>query len=602
MVREDISQSKSGDERQGIESDLNTAQQRTHMCGSLREEHIGERVCVMGWVHSVRDFGRMMFLDVRDREGVVQVVFRENDTDPLIHISLESVIAVEGVVQEREQHNPHRATGKVEISARGWTLLSKAEKVPFLPSDVDLPHEETRLAHRHLDLRRLPLLNQLRKRHTATHSIRNFLHERGFLEVETPILARPTPEGARDYVVPSRVHQGQFYALPQSPQLFKQLLMCGGVDRYMQIARCFRDEDLRADRQPEFTQIDLEMSFSSTAQLMELCEEMMQRIYGNLPTPFPKMAYQEAMSRFGTDRPDLRWGMELREAKNIAPDFPPFQGKSEIYAIAVPGGAQWSRKEIERWMEHGRSQCGLEVITWIKRHQGEWSSSVMKLVDRPALDLFADEVSCNEGDLLFLVAGSLPSLGKLRVDIAKEAVPPSPGYHFLWIVDFPLFEWTEGVESGQGRWYSVHHPFVAPHSKTPHHSEWEHLSHGELGSMLSTGYDLVCNGFELGGGSHRIHQLDQQLKALSVLGISPQKAEEQFGYLLRAMKHGIPPHQGIAFGLERMLMLDGDAESIRDVIAFPKTHTGRDAFFDSPTCLRRQDLLGDLGITLSAKG
>jgi aspartyl-tRNA synthetase len=560
--------------------------------GTLTESDVGQRVRLAAWVGRRRDLGGLIFLDLRDRSGVVQVVVEPEDA-PEVAAALEPVrsewvVEIEGTVRSREpgQINPELSTGTLEVAASAARVLSRSEPVPFaIDGHIDAT-EETRLRYRYLDLRQGRMQQSFLLRDRVTLEVRNVLHERGFIDVETPILTRSTPEGARDYLVPSRVHRGSFYALPQSPQIFKQILMVAGFERYVQIARCFRDEDLRADRQPEFTQVDLEMSFIEEEDVYELIEGLFHRVFPLVgiepPSPFPRLTWREAMARYGSDRPDLRFGMEIADLSERLGEsgFRAFRetvaGGGVVRGFAVPGAAGASRKQLDGWAEAARRHGAAGVLA-LRRKDGETLFQVKNVLSQAELEGAADALGLADGDLALLVAAPAPTaaaaLGALRLQLAKEYELIPEGRHaFLWITEFPLFEWDEE----EGRWYSAHHPFTSP---DPRDLE---LLDSDPAKVRSRGYDVVMDGLELGGGSIRIHDSALQQKVFELLGIGAQEAEARFGFLLEALRYGAPPHGGIALGLDRMVMLMAGATSIRDVIAFPKTSSATDLMTEAP--------------------
>lgn len=568
---------------------------RSHYCGNITESLLGETVEVTGWVHRRRDHGGVIFIDLRDREGLLQVVFDPDKPVPFEQaerIRGEFVLRVKGVVRERPEGttNSNLRTGQVEVLADEVEILNRAKTLPFqLDEDAG---EEVRLRYRYLELRRPEVQRKLFQRAKVTSALRRFLDEQGFIDVETPMLTRATPEGARDYLVPSRVHPGEFYALPQSPQLFKQLLMVGGFDRYYQIARCFRDEDLRADRQPEFTQLDIETSFMSEEQIMELMERMIRQLFREvldteLPDPFPRMPYAEAIARFGVDKPDLRIPLELVDIKDLMDgvEFKVFSGPAQdprgrVTALHVPGGGELSRKQIDDYTEFvGRYGAkGLAYVKVNARAQGRdgLQSPILKFLTDAAVEGILERTGAEDGDLIFFGAdkGSIVSeaLGALRVRLGHDLGLVADGWQPLWVVDFPMFEYDEK----DGRYYSLHHPFTAPKV-----DELEALQ-GDPEAVLSRAYDLILNGTELGGGSVRIHRQDMQQAVFGLLGIGEEEAREKFGFLLDALSYGAPPHAGMAFGLDRLVMLMTGADSIREVMAFPKTQTASDLMTEAP--------------------
>ena len=560
---------------------------RTHGCGELRERHIGETVTLCGWAQRRRDHGGVIFIDLRDRSGVVQLVFDPDARESFAvaeRVRTEYVLRVRGRVRRRPEgtENPRLPTGAVEVVGETLEILNRAEPLPFQLDEEDVG-EEVRLRYRYLDLRREAMRERLLLRARVTGTLRRFLDERGFVDVETPILTRATPEGARDYLVPSRVHPGSFYALPQSPQLFKQILMIGGLERYYQIARCFRDEDLRADRQPEFTQLDMEMSFVDEDDVMGLVEDMFRALFDRvldvaLPDPFPRMSYAEAMERYGTDRPDLRIPLELVEIADLVREsgFKVFAGPAQdpagrVAVLRLPGGAELTRKEIDGYTDFvGRH--GARGLAWIKvqdpaRGREGLQSPIVKFLDDAALAGILERTGAAAGDILFFGADRAEvvneALGALRVRLGHDRGLVHEGWRPLWVVDFPMFEW----DADERRWVALHHPFTAPRVDDP-----ARLADSPA-SVRSRAYDLVLNGTEVGGGSIRIHRPEMQEAVFALLGIGPEEAREKFGFLLDALRYGAPPHGGIAFGLDRLVMLMCGARSIREVIAFPKTQT-----------------------------
>ncbi len=576
---------------------------RSHYCGQVNASLIGEEISVCGWVHRRRDHGGVIFVDLRDREGLLQVVFDPDHPEIFAEaerIRSEYVLAVKGVVRERPEGtiNSNMTTGQVEVLAHELVTLNDSDTPPF--HHDERANEELRLRYRYLDLRRDEMLANLRLRHAVTRSMRNFLDDNGFVDVETPMLTRATPEGARDYIVPSRTHPGNFFALPQSPQIFKQLLMMSGLDRYYQIVRCFRDEDLRADRQPEFTQLDIEMSFVDEAAVTDTMESLVRTLFSEvmdvvLPSPFPRISYAEAMHRFGSDKPDLRIDLELVEVADLmaSVEFKVFAGpasdaEGRVAALCVPGGSELSRKEIDDYTDYvGR--YGAKGLAYIKVNDASagrdgLQSPILKFLPDDAVVGIMERTRAKDGDLLFFGADKArvvnDALGALRVKVGEDRGLVVEGWQPLWVVDFPMFEKDPHTK----RWTSLHHPFTAPSVDDPD------AVRAEPGTVLSRAYDMVLNGSEIGGGSIRIHDQVMQAAVFELLGISDEEAEEKFGFLLRALQFGCPPHGGIAFGLDRMVMLMAGADSIRDVIAFPKTQTASCPLTNAPGAVSAEQL------------
>jgi aspartyl-tRNA synthetase len=569
---------------------------RTHYCGKLNQSLLGQTVTVAGWVHRRRDHGGVIFVDLRDREGLVQIVFHPDLADVFEvaeKLRNEFVLSVSGTVRERPTGtvNEHLASGRIEIVAQEATLLNRSDPLPFQLDET--VNEETRLRYRYLDLRREQMSARLMLRHRITRAMRAYLDEHGFVDIETPMLTKATPEGARDYLVPSRTHPGKFFALPQSPQLFKQLLMMSGFDRYYQIVRCFRDEDLRADRQPEFTQLDVETSFLAQTDIMRLMEGLVHALFGEvlsvkLPRPFPRMTYAEAMRRYGSDKPDLRVPLELVDVADLVAgcDFKVFAGpardpKGRVTALRVPGGGALTRKEIDDYTAYV-ARYGAKGLAYIKvneraRGRDGLQSPIIKFLDDAAVAGILERTGAADNDLIFFGADGAKvvsdALGALRLKVGHDRGLVSAGWQPLWVVDFPMFEW----DGDQKRWVAMHHPFTAPQSDNAP------ALAADPGAALARAYDMVLNGSEIGGGSVRIHRQEMQSAVFGLLGIEPAEAQRKFGFLLDALRFGCPPHGGIAFGLDRMAMLMAGADSIRDVIAFPKTQTAADPLTEAPT-------------------
>ncbi len=590
-------------------------------CGMLTADDVSRPVRLQAWVQRRRDLGGLLFLDLRDRSGVVQVVVHPEEEPELMEafepVRAEWVVEIVGEVAHREAGNvnPDMATGEVEVKAHSGQILSRSKPVPFsLDGKIDVEAtEETRLAHRYLDLRRPELQRNMILRDEVTLAIRNYFHENGFIDVETPILTRATPEGARDYLVPSRVHRGSFYALPQSPQIYKQLLMVSGFERYVQIARCFRDEDLRADRQPEFTQVDVEMSFVDEEDVFEVVEGLFRRIFPLVgiepPDPFPLLSWQEAMDRFGTDRPDLRFGLEITDLTDELGESG-FRGFSSAVAdggvvrgLALPaatGAVDASRKQVEELAEVARRYGAAGVLT-LKKQDGEVTFQVKTALSDEEARAAADALELEEGGLALIAAGpfktTATALGALRNHLARQYdLIPDDAHSFLWVHRFPLFEWDEET----GRHYSVHHPFTAPAAEGGKEELLRRMKE-DPASVGSLGYDVVMDGVELGGGSIRIHDPEVQTKVFEVLGMDDAEAKRRFGFLLEALSYGAPPHGGIAFGLDRLIMLMAGAPSLREVIAFPKTTAASDLMNKAPAPVDELQL-EELHLTLTQDG
>lgn len=578
--------------------------QRTHSCGQLTLADEGREVCLMGWAQYRRDHGGLIFVDMRDREGLTQVVFSP-EIAPAAHesasmIRAEYVFAVKGRVRPRPEGmtNPALVTGEIEVVVLEWKLLNTSETPPFAVEDRSEAGESLRLQWRYLDLRRPRMTANLKLRHQIARTIRRYLDEHGFWEVETPVLTKSTPEGARDFLVPSRLNHGQFYALPQSPQIFKQLLMVSGLDRYFQIVRCFRDEDLRADRQPEFTQVDTEMSFVDEEQVMSMAEGLMAAVFREcmgreLPLPFPRMRYDEAMSRYGVDKPDTRFGLELQDVTDIVrgSNFKLFARATLVKAMRVPGGERLSRKEIDDFTEFVKIY-GAQGLAWIKIRPGEWQSPIAKFLSEEERQGLTECLGLETGDIVFFQAGEPlmvnAALGNLRVHLGDYLglVPPDT-WNFLWVTEFPLFEYSEEEK----RYVACHHPFTSP---APGHLD-RMLT--DPASARARAYDMVLNGNEVGGGSIRIHSGEVQRRMFKALGFSEEEAEKRFGFLTHALEFGAPPHGGIAFGLDRLVMLLTGSSSIRDVIAFPKTQKATCLMTEAPNEVSARQLR-ELGLRL----
>ena len=571
---------------------------RSHTCGELRIDHVGQSVTLAGWVQKVRNLGAMTFIDLRDRYGLTQIVVEENSPaatrEAAAELGREFVLQVSGTVIERSSKNPKMPTGEIEVAATEIKILNKAQTPPFTIEENSDGGDDLRMKYRYLDLRRPPLQRNMELRHRMAHAIRTFLDGEGFLEIETPYLVGSTPEGARDFVVPSRMNPNQFYALPQSPQTLKQLLMVAGYDRYFQIVRCFRDEDLRADRQPEFTQIDCEMSFVEQEDVLEIFERWAKYMFKDVMNvefsePFQRMPWIEAMEKYGSDKPDLRFGMEFHDITDLAHghSFPVFDDAEYVVGFAATGCVGYTRKQIDALTEYvKRPQVGAKGLVWIRKdEQGNLKSSVDKFYSQEDLQAMAERMGAQNGDLMLVLCGkkfkALTQLCALRLHVAellglrdpKKFVP-------LWVVDFPMFEWDDETE----RYYAMHHPFTSPKPEDVPYLE------SDPGRVRANAYDFVCNGTEIGGGSIRIHDAQLQALIFEILGFTPEKAQEQFGFLMNAFKFGAPPHGGLAFGFDRLCSLFGGSESIRDFIAFPKNNAGRDVMLDAPSTIDQAQL------------
>jgi aspartyl-tRNA synthetase len=575
---------------------------RTRYCGSLGPVDEGREVVLAGWVQRMRDMGHLAFVDLRDREGAVQIVFtpaRPELLESAKKVRPEYVLAVRGVVKKRDPKsvNAQMATGEIEVEASALEVQAVSKVPPFVIADPVQASEELRFKHRYLDLRRPSMQRNIRLRHLAAMAVRNTLSARGFFEIETPFLTSSTPEGARDYLVPSRIYKGRFYALPQSPQLFKQLLMIAGFDRYFQIVRCFRDEDQRADRQPEFTQIDIEMSFPESEDIYTLVEGLMAALFDTIdekiPTPFPRLSYRESMEKYGTDKPDLRREMEIRDLTDAARDIgsdlilKAVGAGGVLKGLVAPGAGEWSRSKLDKLNDKARG-LGAPGVFWLKK-AGGWKSSLK--IGEPAMSLVWEKTGAGDSDLVLLLAGegtaALKVLGEIRKDFVSEASRGEKNFRFAWVTDFPLFEWSEE----EGKLVSVHHPFTSPREDDLPVLE------SEPGAVRAKAYDLVLNGYEVGGGSIRIHDMDIQRRIFRILGLSEEEARSKFGFFLEALGYGTPPHGGIALGFDRLVMLLAGEASIREVIPFPKTTSALCLLTGSPSDVSERQLK-ELGIKL----
>ena len=573
---------------------------RTTTCGALRLSNVGEQVTLAGWVQKARRMGGMTFIDLRDRYGITQLVFNEAVVGEALvaeaeKLGREYVIQVEGTVSERENKNPKLPTGEIEIAVASLRILNPSEVPPFTIEDDTDGGDDLRMKYRYLDLRRSCVRSNLELRHRFALAVRRYLDAEGFLEVETPVLIKSTPEGARDFVVPSRMNPNQFYALPQSPQTFKQLLMVSGFDRYFQIVKCFRDEDLRADRQPEFTQIDCEMSFVEQEDVLSIFEGMTQYLFKELldldiPMPFPRMSWHEAMKRYGSDKPDTRFGMEFVEVKDVLQGhgFSVFDNAAYIGAIVAPGAASYTRKQLDALTDFvKRPQVGASGMVYARvEADGTVKSSVDKFYTQEMLQSLATETGAKAGDLILILSGGdamkvRKQLSELRLEMGSQlGLRDKKKFSCLWVVDFPLFEWDEETQ----RFYAMHHPFTSPKP------EDIPLLDSDPGAVRANAYDMVINGVEVGGGSIRIHDSKLQARMFDLLGFTPEKAQEQFGFLMNAFKYGAPPHGGLAYGLDRFVSLFAGLDSIRDCIAFPKNNAGRDVMIDAPSLIDQEQL------------
>lgn len=577
---------------------------RTHTCGQLRTENVNERVCLSGWVQKIRNLGAMTFIDLRDRYGLTQLVAEESASEEIktkiTSLGREFVIQAEGKVVERASKNNKIPTGDIEIIIDKIDILSRSEVPPFTIEDNTDGGDEIRMKYRYLDLRRSIVRKNLELRHHMAHLVRNYMDNLQFMEVETPVLIKSTPEGARDFVVPSRMNQGQFYALPQSPQTFKQLLMVSGFDRYYQIVKCFRDEDLRADRQPEFTQIDCEMSFVEQEDVLEIFEGLAKHLFKELKnveiTEFPRITWKDAMEQYGCDKPDIRFGMQFVDLTAIAKgkDFAVFNDAEYIGAVCTPECAAYTRKQLDELTEFvKRPQIGAKGLVYVRYNEdGTLKSSADKFYTETELKIWAEACKAQPGDLMLILAGpknkTLPQLCELRLEMGNRlGLRDKNVFKPLWVIDFPLLEWDEDTQ----RFYAMHHPFTSPKP------EDIGMMESNPGAVRANAYDMVINGVEVGGGSIRIHNTELQSRMFECLGFTKEQAENQFGFLLNAFKYGAPPHGGIAFGFDRLTSLFAGLDSIRDTIAFPKNNSGRDVMIDSPSAIAEEQFK-ELGIEL----
>ena len=580
---------------------------RTHTCGELRKSHVGETVNLNGWVNTVRLHGQIVFVDLRDRYGKTQIVFNTDsfsgDFEAVKKLSMEDVLSVQGIVRDRAESaiNPNMDTGKIEVLVTDYLMLNEAAPLPFVLSDRENAEENIRLKYRYLELRMEELQRNILIRHDTYQATRHYLSDNDFVEVETPVLMKSTPEGARDYLVPSRIHQGKFYALPQSPQIYKQILMISGYDRYFQIVKCFRDEDLRADRQPEFTQIDLEMSFVDEEDIFTTMSGLTRHIFKtirnvDLPDPFPRLTYMEAMDTYGSDKPDLRYEMTLKDVKEFSDksEFNAFKSAKTVKGLVVEGGAKYSRKIIDEFTDFVK-KYEAKGLAWMKGENGVLTGGISKFFPEDLQKSMCKKLGIKDGDALLMVGDErmtvLSALGALRVEIARMENLAEEGVFLpLWVTEFPMFEYDREAD----RYFAMHHPFTAPRKE-----DVEKLD-SDPSIALSRGYDLTMNGLEIAGGSIRIHAPEVQKKVFSLLGLSYDDAKEKFGFLVEALTYGSPPHGGIAFGFDRLVMLLAGAENIRDVIAFPKTTSATSLMDESPSSVSREQLK-ELGIQLRKK-
>ena len=580
---------------------------RTHTCGELRKEHIGESVSLNGWVNTVRLHGQVIFIDLRDRYGKTQIVFNsedyDGDFDTIKKLSMEDVLSIKGKVQSRGENavNPDMPTGEIEVIVEAMELLSETAPLPFVITNRDSALEDLRLKYRYLELRTDELQHNIITRHKTYQAVRSYLSDQDFVEIETPILMKSTPEGARDFLVPSRLHNGKFYALPQSPQIYKQILMLSGFDRYFQIVKCFRDEDFRADRQPEFTQIDIEMSFVDEEDIFTNMEGMTRHVFKevigeDLPDPFPRLTYAEAMYKYGSDKPDMRFELFLQDVKEFTDksDFNAFKLAECVKAIIVSDGAKYSRKIIDELTEFVKTYKA-KGLAWMKTENGQLTGGISKFIDDSLQKEIIKSSGMNDGDIIFLIGEQRSivelALGALRVEIARREGLTDPNmYKPVWVTSFPMFKFDEKEK----RFMAMHHPFTAPRVEDIDKLE------SDPAAVLSRGYDLTLNGHEIAGGSIRIHSPDIQKKAFSLLGLSLDEAEEKFGFLVEALTYGAPPHGGIAFGFDRLVMLLTGSNNIRDVIAFPKTTSALSLMDGSPDTVSKEQL-DELGILFKKK-
>ena len=577
---------------------------RSHTCGQLRKSNVGGTINLNGWVNSIRLHGQVVFVDLRDRYGKTQIVFDadsfSSDFEAVKKLSMEDVLSVQGTVRDRAESavNPNMDTGEIEVLVSEYVVLNEAAPLPFVLSDRDNAEENLRLKYRYLELRMEELQKNILIRHETYQAVRSYLSGLEFVEIETPVLMKSTPEGARDYLVPSRIHQGKFYALPQSPQIYKQILMIANYDRYFQIVKCFRDEDLRADRQPEFTQIDIEMSFIDEEDIFTNMEGLTRHIFKalrgvDLPDPFPRLTYVDAMETYGSDKPDLRYGMQLQDVKDFtdASDFNAFKSVEKVKGIIVEGGAKYSRKNIDELTDYVKKYKA-KGLAWMKGEKSAFIGGISKFFSENLQKTMFEKLSVNNGDILFIIGDdssiTLNALGHLRVEIAKrEALTNKDDFKPVWVTEFPMFEYDKDAN----RFIAMHHPFTAPRE-----SDIEMLD-SDPSNTLSRGYDLTLNGYEIAGGSIRIHSPKVQEKVFSLLGLSREDAVEKFGFLVEALTYGAPPHGGIAFGFDRLVMILAGTENIRDVIAFPKTTSATSLMDESPNNVSATQL-DELGIQI----